>query len=124
VRFPHVRSTESELKEFVKTATSKGTEDLNAMSERAAKQAQMREASTQTSPMNEEHYYMQQKKDFTKKVIEKEIPCVKRIYQAAQAVKKAARKGVWDGTVVEEVFLEMTGVIIGDEEKMKSDWKN
>jgi len=57
-----------------------------------------------------------------KAAIESEAPTAK-IVQAAEKLKHS-RKGVFDGTVVEEVFLEMTGVKIGQKPFMKSNWMN
>jgi hypothetical protein len=80
--------------------------------------------STQTSPRRDQPSHRQYQKDFVKKTVERGIPSSKKIYQAAHSIKKATRQGTWDGTVVEEVFMEMTGVTIGAPHKMTSDWKN
>lgn len=66
------------------------------------------------------------KKDYVEAKLEKEMPDTQRIYTAARTIKKAARsrRGTWDGSVVEEVFMEMTGVSVGHEDYMRSDWKN
>jgi hypothetical protein len=83
------------------------------------------DGSTQTTPTKDTKFsheqHRQRKKDFVKEAIEKEMP---KITQASRTIKRATRRGTWDGSVVEEVFLEMTGVTIGDEGKMKSHWNN
>ena len=64
------------------------------------------------------------KEEYVKRTIEKELPGGDKVYAAAQTIKKAARRGTWDGSVVEEVFMEMTGVSMGPKDYMKSNWKN
>lgn len=68
--------------------------------------------------------YKDHKKDYVKAKLEEELPNAQKVYTAARTIKKAARRGTWDGSVVEEVFMEMTGVSVGHEDYMKSDWKN
>jgi hypothetical protein len=79
-----------------------------------------RDASTQTSPDKLSH--KDRAKGFMKAAIQREMPKAK-ILQAAQKLNDS-KKGVFDGTVVEEVFMEMTGVPIGPKPRMMSDWKN
>merc|ERR1711981_1511754 len=62
------------------------------------------------------------KEEYVKRTIEKELPGGDKVYAAAQTIKKAARRGTWDGSVVEEVFMEMTGVSMGPKDYMKSNW--
>ena len=66
----------------------------------------------------------QERKEFVKKKIEKELPGGEKVFATAKSIKRAARRGTWDGSVVEEVFMEMTGVSMGQPDYMKSNWKN
>jgi hypothetical protein len=59
------------------------------------------------------------KKSSLKDKVEKEA--TDKVYRAGRAIK---RTGIWDGSVVEEVFMEMTGVSVGHADYMASDWKN
>jgi hypothetical protein len=83
-----------------------------------------KDASTQTPKWSNQRYYQSRHKDDARRASEKERLSKDEIYQAARAYKTKTRKGTWDGSVVQEVFMEMTGVSIGDPDHMKSCWDN
>lgn len=127
---PHVHFEKLDPKEYVKSATSRRAtmEDTRSGSERRSSRT-TRDAWTQTDPPKEESEekkkdYDDPPKGYDRRWTKTDLPPVEKVYRAARGIKQTARRGTWDGSVVEEVFLEMTGVTIGDLDKMKSDWKN
>lgn len=80
-----------------------------------------RDVATQTTP-DKPPMTRDRARGLFKSAIQRELPG-DRIIRAAEKLNEA-KKGVFDGTVVEEVFMEMTGVPIGHKEKMKSNWKH